>query len=50
MDASTAAHTHLLGTYKVAGLPSLDECRSIAEDYIALGTELGVPPMPEAWW
>lgn len=88
MDVSTAVHTHLLGTYKVAGrerqllaleaddtrdlhivdvlvkpvdgdddvraveacVPDLGECQSIADDYIALGTELGVPPMPSAWW
>ncbi len=29
---------------------SLGECHSIAEDYIRLATELGVPPMPNAWW
>jgi hypothetical protein len=29
---------------------SLSECHSIAEDYIRLAVELGVPPMPEAWW
>ena len=88
MDASTATHAHLLGTYKagaqerqVLGLEtdepgifamvdvltrpgddcddargieervtSLGECQSIADDYIALAVELGVPPMPGAWW
>jgi hypothetical protein len=28
----------------------LGECQSIADDYIALAIELGVPPMPDAWW
>jgi hypothetical protein len=88
MDASTATHAHLLGTYKTAGrerqllaletdesgifvmvdvlarpiddcddargveerVTSLGECQSIADDYIALAVELGVPPMPDAWW
>jgi hypothetical protein len=88
MDASTAAHTHLLGTYRTGSIErqvlaletdedgifamvdvlaapvdgcddprgvehrvtSLGECHSIAEDYIRLATELGVPPMPNAWW
>ena len=88
MDASTASHAHLLGTYK-AGVQErqvlahetdepgifvivdvlarpidgcddargveervtcLGECQSIADDYIRLATELGVPPMPGAWW
>jgi hypothetical protein len=88
MDASTAAHAHLLGTYRAGAqerqvlaletdepgifvmvdvltrpvndcddargveerVTSLGECQSIADEYIRLATELGTPPMPDAWW
>jgi hypothetical protein len=88
MDASTATHAHLLGTYNAGArerhvlahetdqpgifvmvdvlarpvdgcddvraieerVTCLGECQSIADDYIRLATELGVPPMPGAWW
>jgi hypothetical protein len=33
-----------------ARVTCLGECQSIADDYIALAVELGVPPMPNAWW
>lgn len=32
------------------GITCLGESKSIAEDYIRLATELGWPPMPDAWW